>query len=50
MTRLIWMLTACLMPGIAFAGSTDAPRKSVFEKALNVIKRTSLALACVTVK
>jgi hypothetical protein len=40
MTRSIWMLIACLMPGIVSANSIDAPRKSIFEKALNVILAT----------
>jgi hypothetical protein len=40
MTRSISMLAAFLVPGIAFAGSIDAPRTSVFEKALNVIIAT----------
>jgi hypothetical protein len=37
MSRAVWMLAACLIPGIAFAASTETPRVSVFEKALNVI-------------
>jgi hypothetical protein len=37
MARAVWLLAACLIPGIAFAGSTETPRKSVFEQALNVI-------------
>jgi hypothetical protein len=37
MARVIWMLAACLIPGIVLAASTETPRKSVFEKALNVI-------------
>src|ERR1700722_4200254 len=38
MTRSIYLLLATLVvPGIALAGFSDAPRKSAFEKALNVI-------------
>jgi hypothetical protein len=40
MMRLIWLLTACLISGIALASPTETPRKSVFEKALNVILAT----------
>jgi hypothetical protein len=37
-TRSIWLLIALItMPGIALAGLSDAPRKSAFAKALNVI-------------
>jgi hypothetical protein len=41
MTRLMWMLTTFLVPGIALAGSINEPRISVFEKALNVIFATA---------
>jgi hypothetical protein len=42
MTRLIWLPIALLtMPGIALAGLSDAPRKSAFAKALNVILATA---------
>jgi hypothetical protein len=40
MTRLIWLVTACLISGVALAVPTETPRKSVFEKALNVILAT----------
>jgi hypothetical protein len=40
MTRLIWLVTACLISGVALAAPTETPRKSVFEKALNVILAT----------
>jgi hypothetical protein len=40
MARAAWTLAICLIPGIAFAGSTETPRVSVFEKALNVILAT----------
>jgi hypothetical protein len=40
MARVVWILAVCLIPGIVFAGSTETPLKSVFEKALNVILAT----------
>jgi hypothetical protein len=40
MARAAWTLAICLIPGIAFAASTETPRVSVFEKALNVIFAT----------
>jgi hypothetical protein len=40
MARAAWTLAICLIPGIAFAASTETPRVSVFEKALNVILAT----------
>lgn len=40
MRRTIWMIAACLVPTIGFADPIGAPRKSVFEKALNVILAT----------
>jgi hypothetical protein len=32
-----WLISICLVPGIAYAGLTNAQRKSEFEKALNLI-------------
>jgi hypothetical protein len=40
MMRAAWTLAICLIPGTAFAASTETPRVSVFEKALNVILAT----------